>query len=176
MRALFIILYYSILRYLPNTTAKFVGKFCRGIRGFACRIIFKECGKNIDICRNVYFGNGQNIKMGSNSILGPNLRIQQCDVEIGNFVMTAHDIQIIGGGHNYSSLDIPMGQQGNMPRSKLVIKDDVWIGARATILGNVGTIGTGSIIGAGAVVTKPVPDYAIVAGNPARIIKYRKQQ
>lgn len=88
--------------------------------------------------------------------------------------MSAHDVQIIGGGHKYDSLNIPMGQQGNMPRSKLIIKDDVWIGARATILGNVGTIGTGSIIGAGSVVTKAVPDYAIVAGNPARIIKYRK--
>ena len=66
--------------------------------------------------------------------------------------------------------------QGNIPKSELEIKDNVWIGTRAIILGNVRTIGTGSIIGAGAVVTKPVPDYAIVAGNPARVIRYRTSQ
>ena len=66
--------------------------------------------------------------------------------------------------------------QGNLPKSKLEIKDNVWIGARAIILGNVRTIGTGAIIGAGSVVTKPVPDYAIVAGNPARIIRYRTKE
>ena len=66
--------------------------------------------------------------------------------------------------------------QGNIPKSELEIKDNVWIGTRAIILGNVRTIGTGSIIGAGAVVTKPVPDYAIVAGNPARVIRYRTNQ
>jgi len=66
---------------------------------------------------------------------------------------------------------IPIGMQGNLPKSKLEIKDNVWIGARAIILGNVRTIGTGAIIGAGS-----VPDYAIVAGNPARIIRYRTKE
>lgn len=66
-----------------------------------------------------------------------------------------------------------MIRQGTLGKSRLMIHDDVWIGARVTILGNVGTIGKGAIIGAGAVVTKAVPDYAIVGGNPARIIRYR---
>ena len=61
-----------------------------------------------------------------------------------------------------------------MPMSEVEICNDVWIGSRVTILGNVNRIGTGAIVGAGSVVTKPVPDYAIVAGNPARILKYRK--
>jgi len=54
----------------------------------------------------------------------------------------------------------------------VVIKNDVWIGINAIILANI-TIGNGAIIGAGSVVTKDVPDYAVVCGNPARIIKYR---
>lgn len=56
-----------------------------------------------------------------------------------------------------------------------VIGNDVWIGARMIILPGV-TIGTGAIIGAAAVVTKDVPDYAIVGGNPAKIIKFRNNQ
>ena len=59
-------------------------------------------------------------------------------------------------------------------KTNLVISDDVWIGARVTILGKVNTIGKGAIIAAGSVVTKTVPDYAIVGGNPAKIIRFRK--
>ncbi len=55
---------------------------------------------------------------------------------------------------------------------KVIIKNDVWIGANSVIMPGV-TIGNGAIIGAGAIVTKDVPDYAIVAGVPSEIIKYR---
>ena len=58
---------------------------------------------------------------------------------------------------------------------KVIIKNDVWIGANSVIMPNI-TIGNGAIIGASAVVTKDVPDYAIVAGVPAKIIKYRFSQ
>lgn len=57
-------------------------------------------------------------------------------------------------------------------RQSIIIKDDVWIGHKAFILPGV-TIGQGAIVGACATVTKDVPPYAIVAGNPARIVKYR---
>ncbi len=59
------------------------------------------------------------------------------------------------------------------PEKRLVVGNDVWIGQNALILPQVRRIGDGVVIGAGAVVTKDVPDYAVVAGNPARIIKYR---
>lgn len=57
-------------------------------------------------------------------------------------------------------------------KKPVIIKDFVWCGANVTITPGV-TIGEGAIIGAGSVVTKDVPDYAIVGGNPAKIIKYR---
>ena len=66
-----------------------------------------------------------------------------------------------------------MNQQWSLPKQKVIIGDDVWIGTRVIILPGV-RVGTGSIIGAGAVVTKDVPDYAIVGGVPAKIIKFRK--
>lgn len=57
-------------------------------------------------------------------------------------------------------------------KGQILIENDVWIGHGATILGGV-TIHNGAVVGAGAVVTKDVPPYAIVAGNPAKIVKYR---
>ena len=75
--------------------------------------------------------------------------------------------------HAFDRTDIPMNQQGFTPEKPIVIEDDVWIGARVIILPGV-HIGTGAVVGAGAVVTKDVPDYAVVGGNPARILKMRK--
>lgn len=63
-------------------------------------------------------------------------------------------------------------RDGSVRSRPLVIGNDVWIGYRATVLGSI-TIGDGAIIGAGAVVASDVPPYAIVAGNPARILRYR---
>jgi len=67
-----------------------------------------------------------------------------------------------------------MIKQGKLPKSNLLIESDVWIGRNVIILGNVKKIGRGAILAAGAVVTKEVPEYAIVAGNPAIVKRYRK--
>lgn len=83
------------------------------------------------------------------------------------------DVIIMTSSHNVESTFLPMNQQGSLPKQKVIIGDDVWIGTRVIILPGV-RVGTGSIIGAGAVVTKDVPDYAIVGGVPAKIIKFRK--
>lgn len=66
-----------------------------------------------------------------------------------------------------------MCQQGSLPKQKVTIGNDVWIGTRVVILPGV-HIGNGSIIAAGAVVSKDVPKYAVVGGVPAKVIKYRK--
>ena len=97
-----------------------------------------------------------------------------------NRILTIHDkvmigdVLIQGGGHSYANPDVPIGAEGNLPNTPLKIMEDVWIGTRAIVLPGCTRIGAHSIIGAGAVVTKDVPDYAIVGGNPARIIRMRK--
>lgn len=81
-----------------------------------------------------------------------------------------YESAFIGGDHNLDNLEIPMGKQGNKPSTPLHICSDVWIGARVIILTGCKHV----IIGAGFVVTKDIPDYAIVGGNLARVIKMRK--
>jgi maltose O-acetyltransferase len=92
------------------------------------------------------------------------------EIYIGKHVMIGPKTIIWGRDHGMA-MDKPMKHQPHT-REKIIIKDDVWIGANAIILKGV-TIGTGAVVAAGAVVTKDVPDYAIVGGNPAKIIKYR---
>ena len=86
--------------------------------------------------------------------------------------MMGPDVVILTHTHNIDRTDIPMGDQGSLV-AKVTIGNDVWIGMRSIIMPGV-KIGNGAVIGAGAIVTKDVPDYAIVGGVPAKVIKYRK--
>lgn len=96
------------------------------------------------------------------------------DLKVGKDVMMGPYVIIVGDNHESSRTDIPMRSQGIKKYPPVRIDDDVWVGARAIILPGL-KIGRGAIIGAGAVVTKDVPPYAVCAGNPARVIKYRDQ-
>jgi acetyltransferase-like isoleucine patch superfamily enzyme len=93
-------------------------------------------------------------------------------VEIGNHVLIGPHAVLLAGArhHNIDRLDVPIKQQGNPPKKPILIEDGVWIGANATVMADVGH---DAIVGAGAVVTKRVPALAIVAGNPARVIRMR---
>lgn len=175
MRTFYLMLYYGLAFHLPKSTAPFSGFVSKAIRRFLCRHLFAKTGKKINVENRVYFGTGKDISIGLKSGLGSGLRIHCTKLTIGDFVMMAEDVLIQGGAHNYARTDVPMEQQGGTEKTCLLIADDVWIGARAIILPGCKTIGTGAIIGAGSVVTKDVPDFAIVGGNPARILKYRNQ-
>ena len=93
------------------------------------------------------------------------------EVVIGQNVMIADSVSIRDSDHASQDLERPMMQQGLLTQP-VVVKDNVWIGYGATILKGV-TIGTGSIVAAGAVVTKDVPSLSIVGGVPAAVIKKR---
>lgn len=92
-------------------------------------------------------------------------------VKIGDNVMIAPNCMIAGGNHTTSNLDIPMRFQGSNEKG-IIINDDVWIGANSVILDGV-TIGQGTIVGAGSIVTKNLEPYAVYFGNPAKLIKRR---
>jgi len=88
--------------------------------------------------------------------------------------MVGPNVVIRASNHGAERIDVPMWDQGHTG-GRIVIGDDVWIGANAVIVPNV-TIGSHVVIAAGAVVTRDVPDYAVVAGVPARVIADRRQR
>lgn len=88
---------------------------------------------------------------------------------IGNHVNLAQGITVTALNHNYQDVTQRIDEQG-VSTSPVVISDDVWIGANAVILPGV-TIGRHAVVAAGAVVTKDVPDYCVVGGVPARVVR-----
>ena len=92
-------------------------------------------------------------------------------VKIGNYFHSGKDVKIMLGSHDYDHGDkIPYG--GAYTCKYVEIDDFVWIGSNVIISGNV-HIGEGAIVAIGSVVVKDVPPYAIVGGNPAKVIKFR---
>lgn len=162
-----------LAKRLPKSTFFFIGKISKVIRYYTVKGIFEKVGKNVNVESMAYFGNGRGVTVGDRSGIGKRCRIPS-NITIGNDVMMAEEVIILNQAHNFEDLTKPMGLQGYQPRTKQYIGDNVWIGTRAIILPQVERIGEGAIIAAGAVVTKDVPAYAIVGGNPARIIKSRK--
>lgn len=140
------------------------------LRAFCGKLILTQCGKHVNIEKKAVFPSS--VELGDYSGIGIRAQIGGRTI-IGKHVMMGPDVSIFVRNHMFNRTDIPMDQQGFSEERPVTIDDDVWIGAKVIILPGV-HIGTGAVIGAGAVVTKDVPDYAVVGGNPARILKMRK--
>lgn len=170
-RTIYFILYYYFARNLPISYYP-GGRFARWLRGALSRRLFRHAGRGINVERGADFFTGSRLSVGDRSGLGVDCWIRG-DVTIGNNVMMATRVIIYGRDHAFDRTDIPMMDQGMADFVPIVIEDDVWIGAAAIILKGV-RVGRGAIVAAGAVVTKDVPPYAIVGGNPARVIRSRR--
>lgn len=168
-RLAYLALYYGVARHLPASNTR-IGAWVRPLRRAVCTPLFEHAGTNINIERGATFGTGSKVSIGNNSGIGVNAQISGC-VRIGDNVMMGPEVVILTTSHEFSRTDIPMIEQPTSVH-EVVIEDDVWIGTRVIILPG-RRIGRGAIIGAGAVVSRDVPPYAIVAGNPARVIRYR---
>lgn len=131
----------------------------------------ESCGKNVNFERGARIN--PELSIGDYSGVGVNCLVSG-RTYIGSHVMMGPDCIMYSYSHAYDRLDIPMDQQGFEEPTPIHIGDDVWIGARVIILPGV-NIGSHCIIGAGAVVTKDVPDYAVVGGVPAKVIRYRTE-
>jgi acetyltransferase-like isoleucine patch superfamily enzyme len=115
---------------------------------------------------------GRRISIGNNFYMGYFCHLM-ANAEIGNDVLFASEVALVGGDHKFDDISVPMRASGLDELKTIKIEDNVWIGHRAVIMHGV-TIGTGAVVAAGAVVTRDVPPNAIVGGNPAKFIRYRK--
>ena len=120
----------------------------------------------------LYANNSGRIKIGeraginSGAILGAS---DHGEIFIGNNVLIGPNVVFRASNHRFVQKDIPVKEQGHT-KGRIIVEDDVWIGANAVILAGV-TIGKGAVIGAGAVVTRDMPSYSLACGVPARVIK-----
>lgn len=155
-----------LIRLFPN--------FLWPVKVLLVKAMIKRHGKNFKFGPNVVLYNYKEISVGDNVFIGDGTVIGgNVPVTIGNNVMFGPEVMIRGGDHNFSVVGLPMAKVKsggiNLP---VLIEDDVWIGARATILKGV-RIGEGSVVGAASVVTKNVPPYTINVGNPSKPLRCR---
>lgn len=167
-----LIIYYILARWLPCSDAPVLGRPSRKFRSFICRHIFDYCGTNVNIDRNVLFGSGFRIRIGNNSGMGRNSVITS-DIEIGENVMMGPHCHILTRNHNTVNIELPMCQQGFCERKKTTIGNNIWIG-REVLFTPGRTIKDGCIIAARTCLCKDFPEYSVIGGNPARLIKLRK--
>lgn len=140
---------------------------------------FAACGKSVRISHHCSFSGIENISVGDHSSLGASTRIltTRAKVTIGNYVMFGPAVTIISGDHCTDVIGKYMKEITDAEKRlendrDVVIEDDVWVGAGAIILKGV-TVGRGSVVAAGSLVTRDVPPYAIVGGVPTKVIKMR---
>lgn len=162
------LLYTAVGKHLPDLDGHLdfgQKRFRRWCAGRFCASIAPDA--NIErmavISRKLTLGAGSGVGRGS---------YIQGETRIGENVMMGPECMIWTINHETADVTTPMCRQGSRPEQPVTIGDDVWIGSRVTILPGV-TIGSGAIIGAGAVVSADVPERAVVAGNPARVVRYR---
>lgn len=108
------------------------------------------------------------VTIGDNSFVGLH-NIIIGPVTIGNHVIIAQHVVLSGLNHSYEAIDVPVNDQPHITK-EIIIEDECWIGANAVITAGV-TIGRHAVVAAGSIVTKNVPAYSVVAGNPARLLK-----
>lgn len=168
--------YYGFARYLPPSNRNIIGRMGGVIRKQCAYHLFKKCGKDINIEHMAHFGKGQDIEIGEHSNIGIRCTVPN-NIKIGDDVMMGPDSYFFGSdSHRFDRTDIPMifqGRRNDLGRTE--IGNDVWIGRQCIMTGGK-KIGSHSIIGAGAVICKNVPEWSVAGGNPIRIIRNRLEE
>jgi maltose O-acetyltransferase len=140
------------------------------IRAWMCRGFLASAGKGINVESGVFVANGRHVSLGSGSGFGTGSRVYGANIGV-NVIVGPH-VVFLKDNHQYDDPRVPIQSQGLTEIALPIVEDWAWIGERAIILPG-RRIGKGAIVGAGAVVTRDVPEYEIVGGNPASTIGQR---
>ena len=198
MKNPFYFLFCEIIQWLAHFLVWMPGRIGHKLRYFIYKNFFAGCGEKIFIGVGCYLKGFKNISLGNNVSIGMQSQIyasgdgeEKIEIEdhvtltsniimnadcggtirIGKRVAIGPNTVVRASNHKFADKNVPFQLQGHEP-GKIIIEEDVWVGANCVILPNV-TIGKGSVIAAGAVVTKDVEPYAIVGGVPAKNIGTR---
>ena len=186
----------NIRSFLKKRKIKKIGKLTVGNKSIVLpmillgnKVLYEKCsltvGSNSIVRGRLnYCKNDATIVLGNNSSINDSLISASVKVTIGNHVLISYGCVISdNNSHSIDYInrrdDVEKAITGealdwkNIEKSEIIINDDVWIGTNSIILKGV-NIGQGSIVAAGSVVTKNVPENSVVAGNPAKVIKYLK--
>tara|TARA_B100000780_G_C21106179_1_gene446717 strand:+ start:1293 stop:1814 length:522 start_codon:yes stop_codon:yes gene_type:complete len=134
--------------------------------------LLAECGKDTIFDDDIVTNRPENIFIGSRVFIGKRVIIDAYGkIEIGDDCSIAADCKIISGNHNIDRLDTPINTQG-YEIEDIKIEKNVWLGFNVLIMPGV-SLGSGTVVGAGSVVTKSFPKNSVIAGSPAKLIKSR---
>lgn len=140
-----------------------------------CESKFAAFGVGAEVRPGVYAVACSKISIGANVVLRPGTmlfadpRSGGAGIVIESDVLIGSAVHIYAVNHEYRDRSIPVSRQGHMPSEEVILREGCWVGACAVILPGV-VVGRNSVVAAGSVVTKNVPDRAVVGGYPARIL------
>lgn len=160
-----LLLYIIFAKHLPQSSYMPIAK---SIRRFFAKRVLNHMGIDVNIEKGAMFNS--HVSLGNRSGIGIHCELHDY-VTIGKYVNMCPEM-IIYTKNPTSRVDIPMQDQGYSEYMPVTIKDDVWLGRRVMIMPGV-TIGKGSVLGAGAVISKDIPPYSVAVGNPAKVVKNR---
>lgn len=140
---------------------------------FRIRYPWVQYGRDVHCQWNVFINSPRRYNKFGNCVGVGGGAFFLADTEVGSYVLIAPCVAFLNSDdHRYDQIGKTMWDSGRGDKYKIVVEDDVWIGHGAIIL-SPACVGRGAIVAAGSVVTRDVPPYAIVGGNPAKVIKMR---
>ena len=140
-----------------------------------CKKKFKHFADSADFRPGAYAVGCSQISIGERVVIRPGTMLHGETASLDQSILIENDVMLGSGVHIYvenhcfDNLNIPIIDQGHYQAKQVVLKKGCWIGANTILLPGV-SIGYNSVVGAGSIVTKSVPDGVVIAGNPARII------